>query len=546
MRGSFLRLFVILLALICGTLIQQPISTANSNQYVLPLQLISTETTGTATYPGVATDGQGNIHVVWQDSTNYAGAGTDQDIFYKLWNATTHTWTTSQVVSTDSTGNSLYPSVATDSQGNVHVVWEDNTNYASAGTDWDVFYKLWNASTQMWGTTQVVSTDSTGSSYNPRIATDDQRNLHITWRDQTNYNSSGSDWDIFYKMWNVSAQTWESTQVVSTESTGNSQNPSIATDAQMNVHVVWEDNTNYTNSGMDYDIFYKSWIATSKTWTTTQVVSNESTSNSQHPSITTDSQGNVHIVWEDLTDYLSSGIDNDIFYKVWNATNLAWSAMQVVSTESTSDSSYPCITTDSQMNAHVAWQDATNYDNSGVDIDIFSKSQNATDLTWSITQVVSVESTANSGYPSISTDISDDTQILWHDSTDILGAGTGNDIFMYEAINLITATQTTTSTTTDITITTTTDTVTDTTIATTTDTITQNVTQAKTISKTNSDIETVTSVVTSDHTLPGQTITDRTTKTTSAPFFVLPIIFTYFVITIIGKQIYMKRDEYDS
>ncbi|MHA1202819.1 MAG: hypothetical protein ACTSQ4_09890, partial [Candidatus Heimdallarchaeaceae archaeon] len=75
------------------------------------------------------------------DLTDYAGSGTDRDIFYKRWDASTSSWTTTEVVSTESTSASYYVSIAVDSAENVHIAWYDLTDYAGAGTDSDIFYK---------------------------------------------------------------------------------------------------------------------------------------------------------------------------------------------------------------------------------------------------------------------------------------------------------------------------------------------------------------------------------------------------------------------
>ncbi len=42
---------------------------------------------------------------------------------------------------TESIDDSLFPSLAVDSAGNVHIAWADTTDYAGAGTDYDIFYK---------------------------------------------------------------------------------------------------------------------------------------------------------------------------------------------------------------------------------------------------------------------------------------------------------------------------------------------------------------------------------------------------------------------
>ena len=51
-------------------------------------------------------------------------------------------WTTTEVVSTESTEDSLFPSLGVGSDGPVHIAWHDDTDYGGAGFDDDVFYKM--------------------------------------------------------------------------------------------------------------------------------------------------------------------------------------------------------------------------------------------------------------------------------------------------------------------------------------------------------------------------------------------------------------------
>jgi len=104
-------------------------------------------------------------------------------------------------------------------------------------------------------------------------------------------------------------------------------------------------------------------------WTATEVVSTESTGNSFFPSLAVDLAGNVHIAWHDATDYGGCGSDYDIFYKRYEV-GVGWTATEVVSTESTADSRYPCLAVDFGGNVHVAWKDWTDYAGCGADADV--------------------------------------------------------------------------------------------------------------------------------------------------------------------------------
>ncbi|MHA2380864.1 MAG: hypothetical protein ACXADS_16455, partial [Candidatus Thorarchaeota archaeon] len=125
---------------------------------------------------------------------DYGGSGIDVDIFYKRYEVDSG-WTTTQVVSTESTGGSYAPSLAVDHKGNLHVAWSDETDYGGSGTDWDTFYKR-NEVGSGWTTTEVI-VDFTGDAYHVSLAVDSSGNVDIAWEDSTAI--YGADWDIFYK-----------------------------------------------------------------------------------------------------------------------------------------------------------------------------------------------------------------------------------------------------------------------------------------------------------------------------------------------------------
>nr|MDO8085029.1 hypothetical protein [Candidatus Sigynarchaeum springense] len=391
--------------------------------------VVSTESTGSSYNPSLAVDAGGNVHVAWYDTTDYAGSGPDTDIFYKRWDAATRTWSVTEVVSTESTGSSYNPSLAVDAGGNVHVAWHDTTDYAGSGIDTDIFYKRWDTATRTWSVTEVVSTESTSSSNYPSLAVDAGGNVHVAWHDDTDYAGSGIDWDIFYKCKPAGGAWPAATVVISSESTGSSQYPSLAVDAGCNVHVSWDDNTNYGGSGSDIDIFYKYKLAGGAWPAATEVISTESTSNSQYPSLAVDAGGNVHVTWEDYTNYAGSGTDWDIFYKC-KSTGGAWPAeTEVISTESTSNSYNPSLMVDAGGNVHATWQDNTDYAGSGPDPDIFYKCKPAGGAWPAVTEVVSTESTGNSYNPSLMVDAGGNVHATWQDYTDYAGSGTDIDIF---------------------------------------------------------------------------------------------------------------------
>jgi len=386
-------------------------------------EVVSTESIDNSFVSSLYTDGNGTVHVAWHDHTNYAGSGIDSDIFYK-YKPSSGSWSITEVVSTESTGSSEQPSLMVDNVGTVHVAWMDETNYGGNDNAYDVFYK-YKPSDSSWSITEVVSTESTNYAWWPSLWIDDECTVHVTWEDWTNYGGSGSDTDIFYK-YKPSGGSWSITEVVSTESSSFSEQVSIMVDVYGTVHIAWDDGTDYGGSGSDYDVFYK-YKLSGGSWSVTEVVSTESTGHSGRPSLKVDDDGIVHIAWEDLTDYISSGTDKDIFYK-YKLSGGSWSFTEVVSSESTSFSWSPSLWVDSDSIVHVAWDDGTDYGGSDSDDDIFYKYKSSIG-SWNITEVVSTESTDTSWWPSLMVDNVGAIHVAWHDWTDYGSSGSDRDIF---------------------------------------------------------------------------------------------------------------------
>ena len=394
------------------------------------MELVSTESTAFySNYPSVTTDSNNNIHVFWQDETDYLGSGTDMDLFYKKYDRSSKTWSATEVITTESTDDSIYSCAIVDSDNNIHLVWQDLTPLLSSGTDTDVFYKKWDSSTQTWSSPELVSSESTSAVYRPLIVSDSNNNLHVVWRDETDYLGAGTDRDIFYKRWESSTESWTAAEIVTTESTLNNDYPSLTIDSYDNLHLVFEDLTDYLGAGADEDIFYKKWDSTTKSWLVAEIVSSESSSTSMNPTITTGSSGDIHIAWQDATDYLGSGTDMDVFYKKWDNFTQAWTVSEVITTGSTELSGSPSIVTDSVENLHLVYLDEANYLGAGTDRDVFYQRWEKSTETWGSIELVSKDSNEIIVGSWLAIDSKDNLHIVWSDETECLGSGTDRDVF---------------------------------------------------------------------------------------------------------------------
>ncbi|MCG3217079.1 MAG: hypothetical protein KAS63_10160, partial [Candidatus Heimdallarchaeota archaeon] len=369
-------------------------------------ELITEDSTAQSYSASIATDSSNNLHVVWRDQTpDLAGSGSDVDIFYRYYDSSIETWSTIEVVSSESTSSSIGPVMEMDNEGNFHVIWKDSTDILGSGTDSDVFYKS-RTPAGAWTTTSLVSVDSTTTVEHLALDIDtENNNLHVTYYDFTNILGAGTDADIFYLWFNSSTDIWSPTYLV-TESTGNSGASKIKIDKSTgNAHIIWYDYTvDLLSSGSDLDIFYRAFDHKSLSFGSSMLVSVESTENSYTPNCEINSKDVLHIFWSDTTDILGSGTDSDIFHKSLDTITNDWVGFEVVGKESIGSSTRPFPIIDKEDRIYLLWEDSTDLYGAGNDYDIVFKYKSPYSSVWSDLYIISTLSDAGSSEAQLAVD----------------------------------------------------------------------------------------------------------------------------------------------
>ena len=335
------------------------------------VELVSTEGIGHSEHPFLAIDSQGSIHVVWSDYSDILGADVDIDIFHRK-RSSSGVWSSYTLLSDVSDGLSQEMSIVIDSIDNVYVVWSDPTDVGDlGGIDRDIFYNIYDDLTSTWSGMTLITDDSSAHALEPWLAIDSNDFVHLVWTDLTDMYGAGTDYDIFYKRFLSSYYTWSQTQLVSTESNLESRDSHMCLDSENSVHVAWHDETIYQDSGIDYDIFYKVYESSQSTWTSTEVISIYSDAYSALPKMAIDDSDTLHLVWEDLADYGGYGSDWDIVYQYKEKEANFWSPLTILSLDPDDVSYEPRVHVDNLNHLHFIWYDNTEYLGSGLDYDIF-------------------------------------------------------------------------------------------------------------------------------------------------------------------------------
>jgi len=253
--------------------------------------------TGSSLFSKIAVDGEGNISLLWSDDTP-----GNSDIFFS--SSVDGVNFSAPLNLSANSGSSFFETMVADDLGNVHVVWSDDTP-----GNFDIFYR--RSSDGVTFSPRVNVSGNTGDSFAPRVGVDNQGTTSVVWHD-----SSPGNFDILYRH---SADGMNFTALVNlSANTGDSVFPRMAVDGLGIVHVTWRDDT-----PGNVDILYRRSTPQGVNFSTpVNISANAGTSFAQRMAL--DGQGGVYAVWIDTTPG-----NSEIFFS--RALNLSKAIQDLIS-----------------------------------------------------------------------------------------------------------------------------------------------------------------------------------------------------------------------
>jgi len=181
-----------------------------------------------------------------------------------------------------------HPDAATDSEGNIWVVWEGTV----PGGSTNIFIGKLAAGGTAFAESHMFD-EVAWPRRNPAITIDGNDLIYVVWEDYQNFSN-----------WNISAAVsdngvdWVESQI--TDEGQDQTNPAIAIDGDNKAYVVWQ-----SGSAGNEDV----WVASSpdaSTWTPTQLTSHAA--DQTEPAVAIDSENTVYVVWTDYRNVSSTDI----------------------------------------------------------------------------------------------------------------------------------------------------------------------------------------------------------------------------------------------
>ena len=290
-------------------------------------------------HPCVAVDSNDNVHIFWDQYMGTAG----YEIYYEKLDNNGNTLVDDKRI-TNVSGWSMSPSIAIDTDDNIHLVWADHRGNPE---NYDIYYmKLDNNGNNL--TNEVRVTNARGTSENPKIVIDSENNLHIVWDDWRDWNGGEPQIsEIYYEKLDSNGNTLiddlRLTYNASRAFLGN-----VVIDSEDNIHIGWQD---YRHGNPE--CYYKKIDKNGNTLINDTRLTND-TAYSSAPDIAIDSHDMLHVVWKDTRD------GNPEIYYMELDKNGSKQVEDLRLTNATGRSWNPVIAVESCGNAHVVWQDDRN------------------------------------------------------------------------------------------------------------------------------------------------------------------------------------------
>lgn len=273
--------------------------------------------------PSLMRANDGRIWAFWQSRRN-----GNYDVFYKIYNASSmHHWSPEVQLTFNSNWDYL-PCAMQAANGKIWVVWA--TNRSNGGLLCDIYYKVYDGSA--WSTDIQLTYDASNDRFPSIVQAYDK--IWVFW----NSLRSGNN-DIFYKTTADDGASWSPDTLFSLSSgTDSDWDPAVMRSNDGRLWLFWV-------VSPSENVYYS--IYDGSSWSgRTQLTAGGGLDN-WHPAATQTSDGKIWFVWDKGSETATS----DVYYKTYNGT---WSPDTQLTTHGDSDGG-PSIAQAGQGTVLIAW-----------------------------------------------------------------------------------------------------------------------------------------------------------------------------------------------
>jgi hypothetical protein len=241
----------------------------------------------------LAIDSQDNVHIVWEDARDNTVPIPNLEIYYQKLDNMGNTLV-DELRITVAPYYSRYPAIAIDSSDDLHIAWCEEMEFGSIFQE-EVFYtKLDNDGNTIVDDLAITESDGEESLF-PDIAVDSTGNVHIMWIDDRNETGPTQNQDYWYTKLDNNGETLVDDTMIFFK--GDHFRPSISIDSNDMLHVIcgsfqgWKGNT--------YRQIYRVLLDNNGNIQDLETRLTNDEGNASRPQAVFDTIEDLHLVWED-------------------------------------------------------------------------------------------------------------------------------------------------------------------------------------------------------------------------------------------------------
>ena len=257
---------------------------------------VNSFTTGVQRAPAVAVDGLGNFVVVW---TSDSEDGASWGVFGQRFSSSGTPQGNEFQVNSYTTAIQWVPAVTADASGDFVVVWP---SYGQDGIGWGVFGQRFNSAGTPQGNEFQVNSYTTGDQLYPRVATNSTGDFVVVWSSAP---QDGSSDGIFGQRFASSGLPQGNEFQVNTYTSGSQSRPAVAADTAGSFAVTWSSNLQDGSFG---GIFGRRFGSTGGPLGNDFQINAFTTGGQQNPAVAAASSGDFVVAWDSFHDGYLTGV----------------------------------------------------------------------------------------------------------------------------------------------------------------------------------------------------------------------------------------------
>ncbi len=352
----------------------------------------------------IATDGNGNVVVVWRSKYNFGGTiGLDGDLLVRTSSDYGASWSSTRVLNSYALADTInddLPKLATDRDGVWMCVWQKSDPRDGTTVDSDLVYSRSLDNGVNWSFARDLNANAvTETRFNsePVIATDGGSDWIVAWHSNQPMVGEieiGPDDDILYATSGDDGLSWSETRFLNTDADVDSavdRRTSIAWVEESTFIVAWD---SVERSGPDADIYFSRTTDAGANWSAPAALHADASGGGHDYGVqlTVESPSAVGAIWYSNRNRLSTLSDFDIFLVRSTNGGVSWSSPIIVNSNATSDSdvdTFPSIGSSPEGKWVAVWRSETNLGGTiGADRDLFISCSEDSGQTWSAVEVL--------------------------------------------------------------------------------------------------------------------------------------------------------------